>query len=117
MTDQKDIVKPRTPVLVATDLDGTYGRKVSPAPPSAPTLCISGRTFSEYNAEAKIVANQMPLYIRGYGKYGDANAAGHFKARMIRELGVTHFLEDDPIQAGIIRQECPGVEVLMVVVE
>ena len=35
MTDQKDIVKQRT-VLVATDLDGTYGRKVSPAPPSAP---------------------------------------------------------------------------------
>ena len=101
-------------ILVATDLDGTFGRKVSPAPPSPPTICISGRTFGDYDRVAKAVAQEMPVYIRGTGRAGDAIAAGHFKADMIQLLGVTHFLEDDLVCATIIRQRCPTVKVLMV---
>lgn len=103
-------------ILVATDLDGTYGHDVfHPKPPSSPTLCISGRTFAEYNDKAKSVACAMPLYIRGIGREGDAHAAGEFKAKIITLLGVSHFLEDDAIQAAIIRERCPNVQVCMVI--
>lgn len=101
--------------LVATDLDGTFGRKVFPTPPGPPTLCISGRTFSEYDQEAKDIAQQMPLYIRGTGTPKDTIPSAYFKATMILQLGVTHFLENTPAQAAIIRKCCPNVQVLMVV--
>ncbi len=104
-----------TQILVATDLDGTLGKKVIPMPPCDPTICISGRTFSEYDSVAKSVGQQMPIYIRGVGQLGDRTAAGNFKAKMIKLLSVTHFLEDDPVQAEIIRKECPNVQVLMVI--
>ena len=104
-------------VLVATDLDGTFGRRTYPSPPSEPTLCISGRTFGHYDSEAKSVALKMPLYIRGTGRQGDSVAAANFKATMISMLGVTHFLENDYLHAAIIREKCPNVHVLMVIYE
>jgi hypothetical protein len=110
-TDLKTVI----PVLVATDLDGTFGKKVDQMPPSNPTICISGRTFAEYDSVAKTVAQQMPLYIRGVGCVGDRIAAGNYKATMISLLAVTHFLEDDPVQANIIRNQCPNVNVSMVI--
>lgn len=104
----------KTRVLVATDFDGTFGEDTVPMPPSEPTLVISGRTFQEYNGDIRDVAKNMPVYIRGSGKYGDGIHAGQFKAQMINLLGVTHFLEDDPTQIAIIREKCPTVVVCVV---
>lgn len=103
------------PILVATDFDGTFGSTVNPKPPSKPTLCITGRTFHEFNDDIKDVANTMPVYIRGTGAVGDAHHAARFKATMIKELGVTHFLEDDPVQITIIHKICPEVVICRVV--
>jgi len=64
MSDKKEVI------LVATDLDGTFGKPVFPLPPSPPTICISGRTFDHYDLVAKQVATKMPLYIRGVGSHG-----------------------------------------------
>lgn len=94
--------------LVGTDLEGTFSLS------SGATVCISGRTFAEYDHVAKAVASQMPLYIRGHGTYGDRHHAGGFKALMINELGVTKYFEDDPLQADIIRMLCPFCEVVLV---
>lgn len=96
--------------LVATDLDGTFGR----CPEPAPVLCISGRTWAEYDDRARSVAQTMPLYIRGVGAYGDRLAAAYFKRDMIRLLGVTRYYEDDPLQADVITRECQGVEVVII---
>lgn len=103
------------PVFVATDFDGTYGRKVEPAPPEQPRCCITGRTFSEYDKSIANVASKMPVYIRGTGKVGDGVHAGEFKASMINLLGVTHFMEDDPGQMAIIQERCPHVVICKVV--
>lgn len=96
------------PELVGTDLDGTFSLSIGAQ------VCISGRTFAEYDDKAKAVARQMPLYIRGTGVYGDRHHAGGFKAEMIRVLGVTKYFEDDPLQAHIIRSFCPNCEVVLV---
>jgi len=103
------VEKPVQRCLVGTDLDGTFGKKTTPLPPQVPILCISGRTWSEYDQRAKQVAAQMPLYIRGTGDVGDPQAAAFFKATMIKQLGVTHFCEDDQTQLVILRKECPSV--------
>lgn len=103
-----------TKILVATDFDGTFGEDVDPKPPSHPTLCISGRTFREYNDDIKETSQDMPVYIRGSGQVGDAVDAAEFKAMMISRLGVTHFLEDDPKQIAIIQKRCPHVIVCKV---
>lgn len=97
------------PVLVATDFDGTFGGKVDPLPPSEPTLCISERTWSEFTKDIKNLTQRMPLYIRGTGKQGDIHASATFKAAMIKQFGVTHFLEDDAQQIEIIQQLCPDI--------
>jgi hypothetical protein len=99
--------------LVATDLDGTYGR---PGLDPPPTLCISGRTWAEYDDVARGVAERMPLYIRGTGAYGDRDGAALFKAKMIEVLGVTRYYEDDPYQAEIIRRFVPSWAAEIVVV-
>lgn len=96
--------------LVAADLDGVFGRQLDPAP----SVVISGRTWSEYDLVARTVAQQMPLYIRGQGVYGDRMAAAKFKAKMIELLGVTRFYEDDELQISVISTLCPRVDVVHV---
>ena len=98
-------------MTVATDLDGTYGWAMLQDPP--PTVCISGRTWAEYDNVARTVAATMPLYIRGEGVYGDQEHAGQFKAAMCDALNVTRFYEDDPVQADIIRRLNMDVEVVV----
>lgn len=104
-------------VLVATDLDGTYGRKTHPVPPCAPTCCITGRTWVDYDAGVKKIAGHMPVYIRGTGEPDDWKAAAEWKALMITALEVDFFCEDEPRQAAIIRAKCPHVTICEVVVE
>lgn len=111
---KNEICRVPTSILVATDFDGTFGNDVEPQPPSSPTLCISGRTFQEYNSDIQDICQEMPVYIRGSGKVGDGIDAGEFKAMMILRLGVTHFLEDDPTQIAIIKKRCPHVVVCKV---
>lgn len=98
--------------LVATDLDGTYEFFDRLQPP--PTLCITGRTWAEYDDLVKRIASIMPTYIRGKGAYGDRIDAGRFKATIIKELGVTRYYEDDPLQAEIIKKAVPEVDVILV---
>lgn len=93
-------------MLTGYDLDGTLT-----APPPTGSVVISGRTFAEYDDLAKRIAAVVPVYIRGVGAFGDRQAAGEFKAQMITHLGVTVFYDDDDLQAEIIRQRCPNVEV------
>jgi len=97
------------------DIDGVLARPgKKPVDPIQPYVVISGRTFHEYDYVCKAMARYAPVYIRGTGKFGDAEAAGQFKARMIQLLGVTEFYEDDPRQAEIIEESCPLVKVILV---
>jgi len=97
--------------VVGTDLDGTYEWALTQTPP--PTVCITGRTWAEYDDTARTVAFAMPVYIRGEGRYGDREHAGQFKAAMCDALNVTRFYEDDPLQAAIIRRLNMNVEVVL----
>lgn len=100
--------------LTGYDIDGVLTR------PDADwqidgAVVISGRTFGEYDETARRAAQICPVYIRGAGAFGDVVAAANFKASMIEYLGVTQFHEDDPTQIAIIRERCPGCEVVPVV--
>jgi len=88
------------------DIDGVLTSGIVPEKDS---VVISGRTFAEYDDFAKKAAQLVPVYIRGKGAYGDRQAAGEFKAEMIRFLGVTEFYEDDQLQIDIIHRVNPKV--------
>lgn len=105
----------RRQTLVATDFDGTYGCKVDPLPPLEPTLCISERTWGEFTKDIKNVMQRMPVYIRGTGKSGDTLASATFKAAMIKQFGVTHFLENDTQQIEMLQQMCPDLVICKVI--
>lgn len=98
--------------LIGYDIDGvlTSGIKT----PTANSVVISGRTFSEYDDFAKQAAQICPVYIRGSGEYGDREDAGNFKAKMIAHLGVTTFYEDDELQIAIIKNANPNCEIIKV---
>jgi len=96
-------------MLVGWDIDGVLTAGAEPEPGA---VVISGRTFAEYDEVAKSIAQWFPTYIRGSGAYGDHEHAGVFKATMITMLGVTVFHEDHPRQIEIIRERCPGVEIV-----
>ena len=112
----------KRPMRVATDFDGTHTldtKRTSLEPPlplgAKVIACISGRTSAEYGDDIKRLAAVMPVYIRGSGRSGDREHAGRFKAMILAEGGYTHFLEDDPVQAAVIRARCPDLVVCMVV--
>lgn len=86
-------------LLNGYDIDGVLTNGIIPV---EPYVVISGRTFAEYDDFVKQLASNAPVYIRGSGEYGDRTAAGAWKAKMIYELGVTDFWEDDIQQAWII---------------
>jgi len=95
--------------MIGYDIDGVVTAGVVPGPGS---VVISGRTFAEYDDICRELAQRLPVYIRGVGAFGDEEAAGRFKAMMIRHLGVTRFHEDSPPQVEIIRAACPDVEIV-----
>lgn len=97
------------------DIDGVMTSPVFDPQPG--DVVISGRTFSEYDWVCKGLAAMMPVYVRGTGAYGDRVAAADFKIEMIQRLEVDRFYEDDPYQADIIAEHCPGVEVVRVEVK
>lgn len=76
-------------------------------------VIISGRTWVEYDATCRQLAQKFPVYIRGCGRFGDRVHAGKFKAQMISLLGVTEFHEDDKIQAEIIQKTNPDVLIVL----
>jgi hypothetical protein len=98
-------------VLNGYDIDGVLGRGVRI---ERPCVCISGRTLAEWDGLCAQIAQQMPIFIRGMGGFGDVGDAGRFKARMINGLGVTKFYEDDPEQARIIIDSCANCKVVLV---
>lgn len=89
--------------------------------PVEPYLIISGRTRKE---PAIIIPDGMPkpfgIYTRLFGEVGDRNKAGMFKAGFIqasnrmRGFKIVKFYEDDPLQADMIREKNPDVEVIVV---
>lgn len=99
--------------LIGVDLDGVLTDWQAPDT-TEQCVCISGRTWEEYDGTCRSVAAMMPLYIRGVGKVGDREHAGQFKATMIQMLGVSQFFEDDVLQADIIFKACPDVTVVLV---
>jgi hypothetical protein len=99
-------------VIVGADYDGVLSRS-RPLDPE-PTLCITGRTWEDYDESLKKLASEIPVYIRGNGRYGDAAHAARFKATMIDMLGVDVFYEDDPEQAALIELRCPTCKVVLI---
>lgn len=99
--------------LIGYDLDGTLDER----PPPPGSVVITGRTFAEYDERARRLAQHVPVYIRGTGRYGDREHAARFKSHMIDLLGVTTYFDDDPVQVEIIRRLSPGCEVLHVGVD
>src|SRR5437868_15452535 len=93
------------------DIDGTLTTSLKPI---KPYVVISGRTLEEYNGLAKQLAAEVPVYIRGTGKLGDAVHAGSFKARMINILGIKEFYEDDDTQIQVIRRDSPWCKIMKV---
>lgn len=99
------------------DLDGVLTAGVLP---EHPYVVISGRTWSEPAAItdlvglAGVVMPPRAIAVRGTGAVGDRPAAGYFKANMINLWRVTRFVEDDQLQADIIREHCPGCTVVTV---
>lgn len=90
------------------DIDGVLSSGLEP---KGDFVIISGRTFAEYDQLCQDLAKKAPLYIRGSGKFGDREDAGRFKAMMIKHLGVSHYYEDDQVQARIIMELCPKTQV------
>jgi hypothetical protein len=93
------------------DWDGVAGDGVIP---EHPFVIISGRTFAEYDDRIRDMAQLVPVYIRGVGRFRDHQHAGEFKATIINILGVTEFYEDRDDQIDIIRRGCPHCKVVKV---
>jgi hypothetical protein len=94
-------------VLVAMDIDGSDGMYALPRPPCPPSVCLSGRTFAEYDNTVRNVAAVMPVYIRGSGKVNDSCATVMFLVQMIKLLGITHWIESDKSRADVISSLSP----------
>jgi hypothetical protein len=95
--------------MTGYDIDGVLTKGIEIEPNS---VVISGRTWAEYDDTAKQLAQKCPVYIRGTGTYGSAEAAGQFKALMIKLLGVTKYYEDDPYQVDLILAMNPDCEIV-----
>lgn len=95
------------------DIDGVLvPRKVEPI---HPYIVISGRRLHEWpKTLADLGGSPSAVYLRPFGRDGDHEAAGAWKAMMINLAGVTEFWEDTPRQAEIIRERCPACLVHMV---
>jgi len=100
-------------VLIGYDIDGVMDQLFGNVPLEN-SVVISGRTFADYDDLCKRIAQQVPLYIRGSGAYGDHEDAARFKALIINRLGVERYFEDVPLQAQIITDLCPNCEVRLV---
>lgn len=100
--------------MIASDIDGTW-LNLTPVEQAGVTAFITGRTFSEYDAFAKELAQSRPVYMRGVGEVGGNEQAGEFKALVINWLGVTTFYEDNPLHQNIIHNNCPNCTVVMVI--
>ncbi len=109
-TEEQLAVRERRP-LTGYDIDGVVTEGFVPKPGD---VVISGRTFAEYDQEAKRASQICPVYIRGAGRFGDDADAGSFKAMMIQRLGVTKFYEDCETQIEIIKRINPNVEIVHV---
>lgn len=96
------------------DIDGVLLKHdgTEPVVPEEPFIIISGRTWAEYDGICKSMAQSAAVYIRGTGKFDDREGASRFKVAMIKYLGVTTYHEDDPVQAQIIRENCPHIVVV-----
>lgn len=81
--------------------------------PTPEDVIITGNTYPpkvlEYLRQQNI---DCPVYFQpgGQGRY----AAAVWKSEMIRRTGCKVFYEDDTLQAQIIRESCPGVDVEIV---
>ncbi len=95
------------------DVDGVLvPRNVEPV---APYVVITGRTSRGWDTNLDALAREASVYTFPHRDHqNDVIAAGMWKASMVNLLGVTTFYEDDPVQAEIIRLECPGCDVVLV---
>lgn len=99
-------------ILRGYDCDGVLvPRKVDPR---GRFVVISGRQYTEWSRTVAELGTHAPIYLRPFGQYGDRQAAGEWKAQIILALGVQEFFEDDDYQASIIRERCPGCNVVLV---
>jgi len=114
-------------VVASYDIDGVIyqGPRVPGLKPRPQDIIITGRSFQEKTEtrrmlESKGIYNPMwmnPVYFEEKTR----ESSGYHKAKILNELVnagypelVVHY-EDDPVQGEIIKQECPWIEVIMVI--
>ncbi len=98
--------------LYGYDIDGVLVPRL--VVPLAPYVVISGRLYTEWERTVSEIGTDVPIYLRPHGTNGDKWHAAHWKATMIKHLGITVFFEDDAFQAQFIRNQCRNCTVHMV---
>jgi hypothetical protein len=94
------------------DVDGVLvPRKIEPI---HPYVVITGRPLWQFPETLAAVGACSAIYCLPTQGQPTAETAGEWKALIIGRIGVTEFYEDDPTQAAIIRERCPGCKVIMV---
>lgn len=102
------------------DIDGVIyiGSKRTGIFPGPSDVIITGRSYQEmpetlamlwsrgiYNM---VYFNELPFDQK------TRESSGAHKAKWIRELGIDVHFEDDPVQAAVIKKECPRTHLVMV---
>lgn len=105
--------------MTGYDFDGVWTAGVRP-PPGEQYAIITGSLWNDWPRVRAGLSNGVdampgPVYMRPSGVYGDQAAAGQWKALMVGLLGVTRFIEDDPVQARIIKERNRGCTVMLFV--
>lgn len=97
------------------DIDGVITVGIYPGPND---VIITGRSFEEQPETRRMldsfgIKNQVYYNALPFNKKSRVSSGCH-KAQVINELGITRHFEDDPIQADVIRAECPDCYVVMI---
>lgn len=92
------------------DLDGVVTLGIYPGPDD---VIVSGRSIEEAHAtlgelRARGIKNQV-FFAPWSMAEKSRRKSGEWKARVIGIMFIQTFFEDDPVQARVIRQRCPGI--------
>jgi hypothetical protein len=85
--------------------------------PGPNDIIVTGRSFEE---EAETLAMLQSRGINNKVHFNPLTyeektreSSGQHKANVINKLGIDIHFEDDPIQADVIRQQCPNIVIVM----
>lgn len=100
--------------MVGLDYDGVYGSNFRPEI-GTDFIIVTGRTREELKETLAEVDGEAAIYLRPFGYPGDRHAAGIWKGGIVKLCSLTHFYEDDSVQAEIIKTINPNCKVMKVV--